>query len=125
MKRIFHIGIAAMVALSVMVLQPAMAQQPKKITEIEGIEEYRLDNGIQLLLLPDDFKPQFTVNRLITPKRLSSTSFAEARHFYAQFEYRIIQLALQSRSCRSTIFPLDKFRRLGSAFPSRTDPPVG
>ena len=62
MKRIIHIGIAAIVALSVLVLQPAMAQQPKKITEIEGIEEYRLDNGIQLLLLPDDSKPQFTVN---------------------------------------------------------------
>jgi zinc protease len=42
-----------------------MAQQPKKVTEIEGIEEYRLDNGVQLLLFPDDSKPQFTVNMTI------------------------------------------------------------
>ena len=39
-----------------------MGQLPKQITEIEGITEYRLDNGVQVLLFPDDSKPQFTVN---------------------------------------------------------------
>jgi zinc protease len=40
----------------------ASAQAPQKITEIEGISEYKLDNGVQLLLFPDDSKPQVTVN---------------------------------------------------------------
>ncbi len=34
----------------------------EQITTIEGIEEFRLDNGIKLLLLQDDSKPQFTIN---------------------------------------------------------------
>ncbi len=41
------------------------AQQPKKITEVEGITEYQLDNGVQVLLFPDASKPQFTVNMTI------------------------------------------------------------
>ncbi len=44
---------------------PAVAQQPKQLVEIEGITEYRLDNGVKLLLFPDDSKPQFTVNMTV------------------------------------------------------------
>lgn len=33
-----------------------------RIGAIEGIEEFKMDNGIKLLLLPDDSKPQFTIN---------------------------------------------------------------
>ena len=51
--------------LSLTFCQSASAQLPEKVTEIEGITEYRLDNGIQLLLFPDDSKPQFTVNMTI------------------------------------------------------------
>ncbi len=40
----------------------AFAQAPEKITEVEGITEYRLDNGVKLLLFPDKSKPQFTIN---------------------------------------------------------------
>ena len=40
----------------------AWAQAPQKITEVEGITEYQMDNGVQLLLLPDPSKPQVTVN---------------------------------------------------------------
>ena len=32
------------------------------VTSIEGIDEFKIDNGIKLLLLPDDSKPQFTIN---------------------------------------------------------------
>jgi zinc protease len=32
------------------------------ITSVEGIDEYRLANGLQLLLVPDDSKPTTTVN---------------------------------------------------------------
>lgn len=34
----------------------------KKITSIEGITEYRLDNGLQVLLFPDQTKQNITVN---------------------------------------------------------------
>ena len=32
------------------------------VAEVEGIHEYRLTNGLQLLLVPDDSKPSTTVN---------------------------------------------------------------
>lgn len=34
----------------------------EKVTEVEGITEYRLSNGVQALLVPDSSKPQFTIN---------------------------------------------------------------
>lgn len=37
----------------------------KQITSIEGITEYRLENGVQLLLFPDPSKPTVTVNMTI------------------------------------------------------------
>ncbi|MEM7456684.1 MAG: pitrilysin family protein, partial [Planctomycetota bacterium] len=40
----------------------AYAQTPQQVTEVEGITEYRLDNGVKLLLFPDKSKPQFTIN---------------------------------------------------------------
>src|SRR5580698_1899528 len=33
-----------------------------KVTSVEGITEYRLDNGLQVLLFPDESKPSVTVN---------------------------------------------------------------
>lgn len=35
---------------------------PTKITTVEGITEYRLTNGLRILLAPDDSKPTTTVN---------------------------------------------------------------
>src|SRR5262245_22878158 len=40
----------------------AGAALPKPVTEVEGISEYRLANGLQVLLAPDDSKPSTTVN---------------------------------------------------------------
>ena len=37
----------------------------KKIASVEGITEYRLDNGLQLLLYPDSSRPTVTVNLTI------------------------------------------------------------
>lgn len=34
----------------------------KKITKIEGMTEYRLDNGVRILLFPDNSTPKVTVN---------------------------------------------------------------
>src|SRR6266478_3199965 len=33
-----------------------------KVTSVEGITEYRLDNGLRLLVFPDSSKPTITVN---------------------------------------------------------------
>src|SRR5579862_9545849 len=39
-----------------------LAQTPVKVTSVEGIDEYRLDNGLDVLLFPDNSKPTVTVN---------------------------------------------------------------
>jgi len=53
----------AVTLLTAMVSIPmANAQSPKKITTIEGITEFKLDNGLQVLLFPDDSNPTVTVN---------------------------------------------------------------
>ena len=41
---------------------PARAAEPRKITSVEGITEYRLDNGLRVLLFPDASRPKVTVN---------------------------------------------------------------
>ena len=43
----------------------SFAQQPTEASSVEGITEYRLDNGVKLLMFPDDSKPQFTVNMTV------------------------------------------------------------
>jgi zinc protease len=37
-------------------------QKPEKVTEVEGITEYRLANGLRVLLFPDQSKPTIVVN---------------------------------------------------------------
>ncbi|MFY9511549.1 MAG: pitrilysin family protein, partial [Rubrivivax sp.] len=39
-----------------------LPQGVSQVTSVEGITEYRLANGLQLLLVPDDSKPTTTVN---------------------------------------------------------------
>jgi zinc protease len=38
------------------------AAGPEKVTTVEGITEYRLDNGLHVLLFPDPTRPKVTVN---------------------------------------------------------------
>src|SRR5271166_2600560 len=38
------------------------ADVPQKVTSVEGITEYRLDNGLRVLLFPDPSRPKVTVN---------------------------------------------------------------
>src|ERR1700710_241198 len=40
----------------------ALPKGVAKVTSVEGITEYRLDNGLRLLLCPDPSKPTITVN---------------------------------------------------------------
>jgi zinc protease len=39
----------------------AAADAPREVTSVEGITEYRLNNGLKLLLFPDPSKPKVTV----------------------------------------------------------------
>jgi zinc protease len=41
---------------------PALPAGIEEATRVEGIAEYRLQNGLQVLLVPDDSKPSTTVN---------------------------------------------------------------
>ena len=40
----------------------ASANEPRKVVTIEGITEYAMDNGLRVLLFPDNSKAQVTVN---------------------------------------------------------------
>ena len=44
---------------------PVSAAEPKFVTSVEGITEYQLDNGLKVLLFPDESKPSVTVNLTI------------------------------------------------------------
>src|SRR5437867_6076340 len=41
------------------------AAAPKKITSVEGITEYQLENGLRILLFPDSSQSKFTVNMTV------------------------------------------------------------
>ena len=68
MQRPFLSKTLTTLALAVLCListTAVMAQPPSEVTSVEGITEYRLNNGVKLLLFPDDSKPQFTVNMTV------------------------------------------------------------
>ncbi|WP_366944074.1 hypothetical protein, partial [Ferrovum sp.] len=44
------------------VLASALPPGVTEVTRVEGVTEYRLANGLQVLLAPDDSKPTTTVN---------------------------------------------------------------
>src|ERR1700687_4750539 len=47
---------------SLALILASMALAQTKVTAVEGITEYHLDNGLQVLLFPDNSKPTVTVN---------------------------------------------------------------
>ena len=51
-----------------------LAQAPTKITSVEGITEYRLANGLKVLLFPDESKPTVTV--IVTKHIITQTTTA-------------------------------------------------
>jgi zinc protease len=59
------LGVAQPAAPAVPATQPAPVALPpgvKKVTSVEGINEYLLPNGLRILLYPDQSKPTVTVN---------------------------------------------------------------
>lgn len=61
MKQQFRILCAATLAIASMAVA-AQSDGPEFVTEVEGISEYRLDNGLKVLLFPDASRPTTTVN---------------------------------------------------------------
>jgi zinc protease len=53
---------AIILAGTVLWAQPSLPQGVTKVTSVEGITEYRLDNGLRFLIFPDPSKPTITVN---------------------------------------------------------------
>jgi zinc protease len=43
----------------------AEGQQPRKVTSVEGITEYQFENGLRLLLFPDNSQSKVTVNMTV------------------------------------------------------------
>ena len=65
--RMRHLSCLVWVIVLVLVLGQVHAisaadQALQKIVTVEGITEYRLDNGLRVLLFPDHSKPRLTVN---------------------------------------------------------------
>lgn len=63
--------IAAFVAFLAIVSSHASGAEPQKVASVEGITEYRLDNGLRVLIFPDQSRPKVTV---------SMTVFVGSRH---------------------------------------------
>ena len=54
--------LAALAILALLATAQLTAQEVTRVTEVEGITEYSLDNGLHFLLFPDASKPSATVN---------------------------------------------------------------
>lgn len=65
MNRLFSVIGFLLVGPVLMTVSVADEKMPEKIRSIEGITEYRLENGLQVLLFPDVSKPVVTVNLTI------------------------------------------------------------
>ena len=56
------VGLAADKPTTAKRVEPPRLSPPQKITAVEGITEYRLANGLKVLLFPDPSKSTITVN---------------------------------------------------------------
>lgn len=61
-RRSIHLILFLQFVAALGALQQAEAQAPRKVAEVEGITEYRLDNGCRVLLIPDQSSSSITVN---------------------------------------------------------------
>ena len=62
MKQRFLLCLMAICSLNTIASVLNAEDMPQPVRSIEGITEYRLDNGLQVLLLPDISRPTVTVN---------------------------------------------------------------
>ncbi len=59
------LGAAIFVLFALVPRDLTASDELKKVTSVEGITEYRLDNGLRVLLFPDPTRPKLTVNLTI------------------------------------------------------------
>src|SRR5437868_5415262 len=50
---------------AMLILSSGFAAAPQKVATVEGITEYQFDNGLRLLLYPDQSQAKFTVNMTV------------------------------------------------------------
>jgi zinc protease len=62
MRRPFYSLISAAIVFSLAVYSQTLPAGVQRVTSVEGITEYRLANGLGVLLFPDNSKPTVTVN---------------------------------------------------------------
>jgi zinc protease len=55
----------ALLVVMAFTFSPAYAVAPRQLATIEGITEYQFDNGLRLLLYPDQSQAKFTVNMTV------------------------------------------------------------
>jgi zinc protease len=56
------LALSAAIAAAAAAFSAGAAGLPAQVREVEGVHEYRLPNGLQVLLIPDAAKPTVTVN---------------------------------------------------------------
>ncbi|NDY95003.1 M16 family metallopeptidase [Wenzhouxiangella limi] len=59
---IHYVLVAIALTLGASTLAAAQTDRIRHITTVEGISEYRLDNGLRVLLMPDPSRPTATIN---------------------------------------------------------------
>ena len=64
LRTALRVSLASLIAaaLPLTAADPPKPAAPEKVTSVEGITEYRLTNGLKVLLFPDASKPTITVN---------------------------------------------------------------
>lgn len=62
MLKLAKFVVGGTLAVAIMMGAVEAVAAPKKVTTVEGITEYMLDNGLRLLLFPDSSRPTVTVN---------------------------------------------------------------
>ena len=61
---VFFVALSSL-AVSTYAEEPKKLADPKKVTTVEGVTEYRLDNGARVLLFPDPSRPTISVNMTV------------------------------------------------------------
>jgi zinc protease len=70
-RSVLACGVLALLSFAANPAYPDGPATPQKVATVEGITEYRLNNGVRLLLFPDSSTPNVTVN---------ATVFVGSRH---------------------------------------------
>src|SRR5438105_13969362 len=66
----FHVEVimqrfASLFAVLLLAPTSSVAEAPRKVATVEGVTEYRLDNGARVLLFPEASRPTITVNMTV------------------------------------------------------------